>query len=575
MKYENEQIKKTLLGFVVFRIGIITLFLGIAASKIFSREGTIDTDRIPLLFVPIGFTFAISAINALLLKNAKRLILLGYLQLVTDVILATLAIAVSGSPASNVLYLIVIVGASLLFQKQGAVIISALSALLYSLLQAGMIPSVGGVVVATSTQDVLMTYFSFILIAFIGSYLTEQIASLGIMVDRHSRDLTDLTAEKQKLSNDVSRMKGIEEKLEFHEKMSKLLADDIKPSTNLVCDVCLIGESQVMQRIYALVDKIAQSDAAALVTGESGTGKELIARAIHGRSPRKKEAFVAINCGAIPENLIESELFGHKKGSFTGAISDNPGLFRQANRGTLFLDEIGELPLHLQTKLLRVLQDKKVRAVGDTHDVTVDVRIVAATNRDLKKEIVKGTFREDLFYRLNVVGVLVPPLRDRKEDIPILVRHFIGKMFTHQKQDEDRVLPVVSPEAIQLLMNYNFPGNIRELENIIERAIVLGGQAILPEHFPQELQQSVYRSDPNAYSNSSGETQILVLPVNLEDELAKIEKELLAKALDKTGGMKKQAAELLGLNFRSFRYRLKKYGLGEDLADQEGVEERA
>ncbi len=359
--------------------------------------------------------------------------------------------------------------------------------------------------------------------------------------------------------NDVSEIKNMEERLHLHERMTKLLAeqnDAIQRPLLAKNDVPLIGDSPVMLRIYSLIERVSYSDASILISGESGTGKEIIAKAIHRNGPRRDRPFVAINCGAIPENLIESELFGHRKGAFTGAVQDNPGLFKQAHTGTLFLDEIGELPLHLQTKLLRALQEKSIRAVGDTRDVQIDVRIIAATNRDLKKEVLQGRFREDLYYRLNVVNIIVPPLRERRTDIPLLVRYFMAG----SSGDSERP-PQVSPEALQLLVSYLFPGNVRELENIIERALVLGGSAILPEHLPDEVLQ---HSRALKGGDDAKETEITLLPVDLEAELAAMERNYLCRALAQAGGIKKHAAELLGLNFRSFRYRLKKYALGDN-----------
>lgn len=368
---------------------------------------------------------------------------------------------------------------------------------------------------------------------------------------------------------DISHVRQIEERLSMHEQMTKLLAsvDQSKAAIDF-SDVQIIGESQIMKKVYTLVERVAGSDASVLITGESGTGKELIARAIHHHSPRCQRPFVAVNCGAIPESLIESELFGHKRGSFTGAVNDNPGLFRQAHTGTILLDEVGELPLALQTKLLRALQEKMIRPVGDVRDIPVDVRVVAATHRDLKKEIETGRFREDLYYRLNVVTIPLPALRERREDIPLLVRHFMAR-----SAGADAPLPKISPEALQLLINFDFPGNIRELENTIERAIVLGGNAILPEHLPDEILNFSSGNRPTPTPASSDEeTEILLLPIDLERELEKIERRFLTEALEQSGGIKKHAAEMLGLNFRSFRYRLKKYGMSDDSADAEGAE---
>ena len=296
--------------------------------------------------------------------------------------------------------------------------------------------------------------------------------------------------------SDLSILKQTEKKLALHEHMAKIIAgSEISNLNTETFDYFnLIGSSQAMKEVFKILQKVSASSASVLISGESGTGKELIARAIHFNSDRADRPFVAINCGAIPESLIESELFGHKKGSFTGAINDSIGLFRQANNGTIFLDEVGELPLHLQSKLLRVLQERTVRSVGDTKDTLIDVRVLAATNRDLKQEVKVLKFRDDLYYRLNVVGIDLPPLRERREDIPFLVNFFVKK-FTNAKGETS----VISPQALQLLSNYNFPGNIRELENIIERAIVLGGKAILPEHLSEEIQLKSDFSSVNSY----------------------------------------------------------------------------
>jgi two-component system response regulator PilR (NtrC family) len=390
-----------------------------------------------------------------------------------------------------------------------------------------------------------------------------------------SRPVSDASGGEKRgavvVLSDKSHERSIEERLRLHEKMAELLAEQPRglSGTHLKLYFAdMAGESMTMRRVFELVERVAGSNASVLIEGESGTGKELIAKAIHQRGARSGKPFVAINCGALPENLIESELFGHRRGAFTGASQDSAGLFRQAQGGTLFLDEIGELPLHLQTKLLRVLQEKAVRAVGDTKDYQVDVRVLAATNRDLRSEVHAGRFREDLYYRLNVVNISVPPLRERREDIPLLIRHFFSRLC------HDRAFPQVSPEALQLLMQYPFPGNIRELENIIERALVLGGTAILPEHLPDEVRR---RSDGAPHAN--GDTQFITLPIDLERALETLERAYLLRALSESNGVKKVAAEMLGLNFRSFRYRLKKYSLASENGagglDDEGEEEHS
>lgn len=355
---------------------------------------------------------------------------------------------------------------------------------------------------------------------------------------------------------DVTRLRSIEEQMRLQERMAELLAnqnqDTALSNTGLNN---FVGESPVMQKVFQLIQKVAPSDATVLITGESGTGKELVAKAIHKASSRASAAFVAVNCGAIPENLIESELFGHKKGAFTGAHADSAGLFRQAEGGVLFLDEIGELPLQMQAKLLRVIQEKCVRAIGGERDLPINVRIIAATNRNLKDEITNGRFRDDLFYRLNVIGIALPPLRERKEDIPLLVRSILNGLTNGERSI------MVAPAAMNLLLSYNYPGNVRELENILERAVVIGGDLILPEHLPMALREKpASSSTPKSLSTEIIQTDIQ-FPMNLEELLSGIEKTYLVRALDETGGAKKRAAELLGINFRSFRYRLQKFGM--------------
>ena len=310
----------------------------------------------------------------------------------------------------------------------------------------------------------------------------------------------------------------------------------------------MIGKSKGMLKVYSLVRKVADTVANILITGESGTGKELVARAIHENSLRKDKSFVVINCGGIPENLLESELFGYMKGSFSGAYTDKAGLFEVANNGTIFLDEIGELPLFLQVKLLRVVQEKTFRRIGGTEDVKVDVRIISATNQDLAQKVKNGGFREDLYYRLNVIPVKIPPLRERNEDIPLLAKYFIEK---YSKKFEKEIKKI-SPYAIQLLMKYPFPGNVRELENVIERSVALETtNIILPENL-------VMPGDSGQDQDTALSAGIPEEGINLNEELTKIERLLIKKALQKANGSKTKAAKLLNISFDSLRYRLEK-----------------
>jgi two-component system response regulator PilR (NtrC family) len=314
----------------------------------------------------------------------------------------------------------------------------------------------------------------------------------------------------------------------------------------------IIGKSPRMRELFTMIQKVAGSLSSVLIMGESGTGKELAARAIHSSGARHGKQFVAVNCGAIPETLIESELFGHKKGAFTGAVADRPGLFEQADGGTLFLDEIGELPLLLQTKLLRVLQEREFRRVGDSVIRKSDVRVLTASNRDLLEQVAAGSFREDLYYRINVVQIIMPPLRDRIEDIPLLIEHFFRKYCDQVHSGE-----TITPGALKQLMNYAFPGNIRELENVVERSLILDRTIISESSLPEQVCSARTVS-------LGGEVIIPDEGMELEPLLEDMEKKYLLKALDKTGGAKKKAADLLGMSFRSFRYRLAKFGLDSE-----------
>ncbi len=311
----------------------------------------------------------------------------------------------------------------------------------------------------------------------------------------------------------------------------------------------IIGQSDAMQRVFEVIKKVADSKSNVLIGGESGTGKELVARAIHYNSSRAQMPFVTVNCSAVPETLLESELFGHMKGSFTGAVSNKAGLFEVANGGTIFLDEIGDTTPTIQVKLLRVIQEREFRRVGGTQDVKVDVRIVAATNRDLEKAVAEGAFREDLYYRLDVIPIKIPPLRMRTGDIPLLVSHFLEKFAG----ESGKPVPAITQEAVHVLLAHEWRGNVRELENVIERVVAFSTSG------------SVTDADIRGWLHKTVSPQQVVptdLPedgLDLEGLINSIEKDLLLKALERSQWVKKRAARLLRLNTRSFRYRLEKY----------------
>lgn len=338
----------------------------------------------------------------------------------------------------------------------------------------------------------------------------------------------------------------------------------------------IIGESPVIKELLGMIHRVAATKTNVLILGESGTGKELVARMIHQSGPLRGQPFVPVNCGAIPETLIETELFGHHKGSFTGAVSDKLGLFEAANKGTLFLDEVGELPPLMQVKLLRAIQERVFRKVGGVNDIQVDVRIIAATNRDLEAATQKGTFREDLYYRLNVIQIKTPPLRERIQDISILAKTFL-KTFSDRSK---RVIEGFDPAVLEALELYPWPGNVRELENVIERAVTMEvGPIIQLQALPAGIQQLERKSLSslgtgvqevrNTVAGSEGKGSGLHLPppnfhsenLNLDQILADVEKAYLSAALQHARGAKYRAAELLGINFRSLRYRMKKLKL--------------
>ena len=412
------------------------------------------------------------------------------------------------------------------------------------------------------------------------------------------------------LLQDVTRIQELEERLAQDESAALQIGDGAAAAAGAEADGepsdderdGIVSTCAAMRTVSKLIDKVAHADATVLVTGESGTGKELVARAIHRRSARANAPFVVVNCGAIPENLIESELFGHVRGAFTGAVSDRPGLFRRAHGGTIFLDEIGELPLQLQVRLLRVLQDRMVMPVGGNTPVAVDVRVVTATNRVLEDLVKAGQFREDLYYRLAVIAIHLPPLREREGDLERLIEHFVSTAAVRHAKSVTRV----GGRAMQLLLRYRYPGNVRELENVIEHATTLAdGDAIREHDLPDSVREAggmrpvpiapprdgrfdavgdddvglggTPIDDVPSYVESGMLRELgssVVLPIDegdgasLDDQLARREKEALLEALARASGVKKKAATLLGINYRSFRHRLQKYGLdaqGDDV----------
>lgn len=322
----------------------------------------------------------------------------------------------------------------------------------------------------------------------------------------------------------------------------------------------IIGQSPQMQEVFSLIEKVADSDSTILITGESGTGKELIARAIHNLSPRKNDAFIAINCGAIPTELLESELFGHMRGAFTGAISTRAGRFELADGGTIFLDEIGDLAPQLQVKLLRVLQERTFEPVGSTKSISVNVRVIAATNKDLEELSRVGTFREDLFYRLNVIPVAIPPLRERRHDIPILLQHFIQSLNLRKKRN----IHGIQADALAHLVHYPWPGNIRELENLVERLTILKGSGMIEVGDLPPRYQSLGSKNPQLQQvNTQPLTQVQIPDEGLDFNamVDQFENQLLIQALERTSWNRNQAAQLLGLNRTTLVEKIKKKGL--------------
>lgn len=483
-------------------------------------------------------------------------------QLMVDPALMLVAIAVTGGRASpfHFLILIPVAFSGTFFGRSAALALGLISSIAYGGVLIGVESlKVGGLSVLVGSPvliNVLGVVSGCCLIAVLTNVLKYKFHTVSQLAESRLQEVEAMKVE-------VGKLKVRETKLSYQESLAKVLSsawglgekhESYTPSMPL-------GISAPIKKVRELILKVSPSDATVLILGESGTGKERVAKAIHENSLRSERPFIAVNCGAIPESLIESELFGHKKGAFTGADRDTSGLFRSAEGGTIFLDEIGELPQSMQVKLLRVLQERVVHPVGGDRDIPINVRVIAATNKDLAQLVEEKQFRDDLYFRLNVIEVSLPPLRNRTEDLPHLINVFVQK-FT----SPESVPPVISPTALEFLMNYSYPGNIRELENIIERAVVLGGEGIVPEHLPESVRHP--RSEPVGESKKNSTTIVQLadveLPAKLEDILENIERAYLEAALKESGGVKKRAAEMLGINFRSIRYRLSKFGLGDD-----------
>jgi len=410
-------------------------------------------------------------------------------------------------------------------------------------------PDVTGVEVLRAAKEINRDIVAFMMTAYASTSTAVEAMRLGA-VDYFTKPF----------SMDELRLK-IRQHLETHRlKQENVL---LKKALNTRYEFSnIIGRSDVMLDVFRMVETIAKTSSTVLITGESGTGKDLVARAIHYNSLRGEFPFVALNCGGVPETLLESELFGHMRGAFTGADSNKKGLIEVAERGSIFLDEIGEMTATMQVKLLRVLQDRRFRRLGGTEEVQADIRVIAATNQDLQKMVADGRFREDLFYRINVIPMHLPPLRDRREDIPLLAEHFLAK-YAEQMQ---KPLHGISHEAIALLQAYGWPGNVRELENVIERAVALEkSAAVLPDSLPAVVRAG---SEEPAATSASSVTPKAVPPLpdlgegfDLEARGEDFYRHYIALALERAGGVQVKAAEMLGMSFRSFRYYAKKFNL--------------
>jgi two-component system response regulator PilR (NtrC family) len=382
---------------------------------------------------------------------------------------------------------------------------------------------------------------------------------LGIMITAFAS--TDTAVEAMRLGAcdylskpfdvDLLKMK-VREKIENRQlRQENVLLKRTLGLTHQFSDI--IGRSEAMLEVFKMIETVARTNSTILLTGESGTGKGLVAQAIHFHSLRREKPMVSLNCGAMPETLLESELFGHMRGAFTGADANKKGLLEVAERGTVFLDEIGEMSAVMQVKLLRMLQERRFRRFGGLEELQADIRVIAATNQDLTKGVAEGRFREDLYYRINVIPIVLPALRERREDIPLLADHFLAKYA----EQMGKSITAISRESMDQLIRHDWPGNIRELENVVERAVALEGTpTILPDNLPPQIRGEGTRALP------SGPSDVLPLSgFDLEAHVKEIERGYIAEALKRAGGVQVKAAELLGMSFRSFRYYVKKYNL--------------
>lgn len=405
-------------------------------------------------------------------------------------------------------------------------------------------PGEGGVDLLKFTKEIAPDTF-FLLITGVPT-LETAIAAINAGADRYVIKDHDLVEQLRRA------VRGVSDSLKW-KKEAGYLRRELRRLTGLDN---IIGQSPKMRAIFELIQTIAPQSSRVLITGESGTGKELVARAIHENSMRAQAPFITINCGAFPETLLESELFGYMKGAFTGANENRQGLFQAAHGGTLFMDEIGNMSLAMQVKLYRVLQEGKVRPLGSTEEVDVDVRVIAATNKDFEKEIAEGRFREDLYYRLSVIPIQLPALRERKEDIPLLARHFLERF----RKSMEKPVEGISPEAMRKLEEYDWPGNVRELENTMERAVALETTGeitlrVLPDRI------AGYAGEPVLGPSGNGAVPFPAEGVDFEKEIAETERRYLQAALDKSHGVRTKAADLLKITYRSFRHYAKKHNL--------------